>query len=443
MNLMSDFKSNYRKLEEFVSVLVVIFSGFMIVSLFKINNFWTFASLDEMLWHFRSRIFWDKMAVLDFSGLIQSAQPGITVYWFTGFLMKFIDFDFCDVQRRITEAQANGLDFNEVTNANNLETYRVYETISFAFNVPLFILMVIFFISFYYLLRKLKFNQVISIFSLFFLSTSICLHYWITPSDKMLNIFLTLSLLTILVHLSTRKDKKYLALSAVFGSLAVLSKLSGLFIVPFLVLLFIYYRWPLNKKKIIIIIKSLFLWLLIFILISIIFLPTIITNPSEVLALFSNSNHIFEQNHNISNYTNKVVFNYTKLLSLAVMGYMTQVSFLSFLSFLFLKLNKKYRSVFDTLPKKHINAIIAYMILFVFMVVVVSKNHEIRFMSPVFVIINIISAIGLYGAVEVLLSKTKIAEKFKPLFYISIYFIAIIFQTLYIISSGFLIKEIF
>ena len=443
MNLMSDFKSNYRKLEEFVSVLVVIFSGFMIVSLFKINNFWTFASLDEMLWHFRSRIFWDKMAVLDFSGLIQSAQPGITVYWFTGFLMKFIDFDFCDVQRRITEAQANGLDFNEVTNANNLETYRVYETISFAFNVPLFILMVIFFISFYYLLRKLKFNQVISIFSLFFLSTSICLHYWITPSDKMLNIFLTLSFLTILVHLSTRKDKKYLALSAVFGSLAVLSKLSGLFIIPFIALLFVYYRWPLNKKKIIIIIKNLLLWLFIFILTSIIFLPTIITNPSEVLALFTNSNHIFEQNYSISNYANKVIFDYTTLLSLAIMGYMTQVSFLSFLSFLSLKLSKKYRSVFDTLPKKHINAIMAYTVLFVFMVVVVSKNHELRFMSPVFVIINIISAIGLYGAVEILLSRTKIAEKFKPLFYVSIYFIAMIFQTLYIISSGFLIKLIF
>lgn len=442
MNLMSDFKSNYKKLEEFVSVLMVIFSGFMIVALFKINNFWTFASLDEMLWHFRSRIFWDKIAVLDFSGLIQSAQPGITVYWFTGFLMKFIDFDFYDVQRRIADANAKGLDFNEVTNANNLEIYGIYETISFAFNVPLFILMVIFFISFYYLLKKLKFNQVISIFSLFFLTTSICLQYWITPSDKMLNIFLTLSFLTILVHLSTKKDKKYLVLSAVFGSWAVLAKLSGLFIIPFSILLFIYYRWPLNKKKIVIIIKNLSLWLFIFVLTSIIFLPSIITNPSEVLALFSKSNYIFEQNHNISNYANKVIFDYTKLLSLAVMGYMTQASVLSFLSYGYLKLNKKYKFIFDGPPRKHINAIFAYMILFIAMVVVVSKNHEIRFMSPVFVVINIISAVGLYGAVEILLSKNEIAEKFKPLFYVSVYFIAMIFQTLFIISSGFLIKSI-
>ncbi|MCK4799792.1 hypothetical protein KAS31_02330, partial [Candidatus Parcubacteria bacterium] len=131
-----NFKENYQKLEEFVAVMVIIFSGFVVTAVVKLNNFFTFPSLDEMLWHYRSSVFWDKILNFDFSGLIQSAQPGITVYWFTGFMMKFIDFDFNDVMRRIAEKEAEGLDFNHAINNNEQAVYLAYETISFAFNVP-------------------------------------------------------------------------------------------------------------------------------------------------------------------------------------------------------------------------------------------------------------------------------------------------------------------
>ncbi|MBW6440684.1 glycosyltransferase family 39 protein [Patescibacteria group bacterium] len=442
MNLISNFNSNLKKLEEFVGVLLVIFSGFFVVAVFKLNNFWTFASLDEMLWLQRSRVFWDKILVFDFSGLIQSAQPGITVFWFNGFLMKFIDFDFTDISRRIVEADANGLDFNSVTNANNPEIYRVYETISFAFNVPLFTLMVVFFISFYYLLRKLKFNQVIAMFSLLFLVTAVFLYYWITPSDKMLNVFMTLSFLTMLVHLSEKRDMKYLIFSAVFASWAVLAKLSGLFLLPFFLALFIYYKWPLNKKKIREILKNLLWWFLVFTITCIIFLPSIITNPEEVLALFFKAEDVFEQNTNISAYTNRIFFDYVKQLTSVVMGYMTQISVLAFISFIYLKLNKKYRFIFNELPTKHINSIIAYSIAFVVMVTLMSKNHDVRFMSPIFTIVTVISAVGLYGAVELLFRSNGIIEKFKSIFYISIYLIAMIFQIGFIITSGYLIKYV-
>ncbi|NOQ67912.1 hypothetical protein GQ568_00545, partial [Patescibacteria group bacterium] len=148
------FKSNYRKLEEFASVMMIIFSGFVVTAVMKLNNFFTFPSLDEMLWHRRSSVFWDKILNFDFIGLVQSAQPGITVYWFTGFMMKFIDFDFNDVSRRIAEKEAQGLDFNHAINDNNQAVYMAYETISFAFNTPLILLMAAFFIAFYYLIRK-------------------------------------------------------------------------------------------------------------------------------------------------------------------------------------------------------------------------------------------------------------------------------------------------
>jgi hypothetical protein len=434
---------SFKKLEEFVSVITIIFSGFVMVAIFKINNFWTFASLDEMLWHYRSRIFWDKMLAFDFSGLIQSAQPGITVYWFTGFMMKFVNFDFSDIPRRIAEAEANGFDFNYVTNNNDMAIYQAYENISFIFNIPLFLLLTAFFISFYYLLKKLGFNRVIASFSLLFLTTSIYLHYWVTPSDKMLNIFMTLSFLTILIHLGRKTDKKYLIASAVFGAWAVLSKLSALFILPFYFLIFIYYKWPLDKDKIKLILENYFLWIFVFILASIIFLPSIITNPGEVYNLVFNSNYVLEQNYSAGSYASRVVFDYAKMFSFVAIEYMTQVSALSLIFYFLLKSSKKYKNIFDGFSKNNVRIIGAYIILFVIMVTVVSVNHDTRFMSPALVMLSVFSAMGVFGAVEFMTKRSRIENKFKIIFYAAIFLLAILSQALYITSNGLLVKKIF
>ena len=197
---------SYQKITEFIILLTIILSGFITSAVFKLNNFNTFPNLDEMLWYQRSVTFWDKMCEFDFSGLVQSLQPGVTVYWFTGFLMKFIDFDFRDVGRRIAEKEAEGLDFNAAVNANNAAVYETYSAASFAFNVPLLLLTVIFFILLYYLLRKLKFNKTVSSFSVFFIATNYFFVYWNTPSDKILNFFLVLSFLTFLVYVGTRTE---------------------------------------------------------------------------------------------------------------------------------------------------------------------------------------------------------------------------------------------
>ena len=85
-----------EKYIELIILLAIIFSGAVSLAVFKEANSATFLNLDEMLWYSRSSIFWNKMCEFDFSGLVQSLQPGVTVYWFTGFLMKFIDFDFKD-----------------------------------------------------------------------------------------------------------------------------------------------------------------------------------------------------------------------------------------------------------------------------------------------------------------------------------------------------------
>lgn len=430
-----NFNSNYKKLEEFAVVLFIILSGFMTTAIFKLNNFFTFPSLDEMLWHYRADIFWDKMFNFDFSGLVQSAQPGITVSWFTGFMVKFVDFDFSDVIRRIAEKEALGLDFNSVMNVNDQVVYEIYQPISFAFNIPLFLLLAIFFILFYYLLKKLGFNKIVASFSLLFLTTNIFLSYWTTPSDKMLNIFMTLSFLTFLVYVSDRnKGKKYLFASAILGAWAVLSKLTALFILPFFILISIFYLWSITKGKIKFIIKNYLYWILIFILTCVIFLPTIITNPGEVYKLFFDAN-VVEDNFGMTSYTNRL-FEYIKALIFAASENPAMSLFL--IMFVILNLKKKYRNIFISLPQKQIRAIISYMALFVIMVTLMSKNHDIRFMSPAFVMISIISATGLYGTIELIKNKFKLSNYV----YLAVMIILIFSQFFSIISTGELINYI-
>lgn len=437
---------NYKKLEEFAAVLFVILSGFITTAVFKLNNFWTFPNLDEMLWHTRSRIFWDKILEFDFSGLIQSAQPGITVYWFTGFLMKFIDFDFFLLNRMIEAKETEGFDFNSIVNANNLAIYKIYEPMSFAFNAPMLFLTVIFFLTFYHLIKKLGFNRIIASFSLLFLATNIFFTYWNTPSDKMLNIFLVLSFLTLLVYVDTAQKntkclighpvsrKKYLILSAIFGALAVLSKLTALFIVPFYFLVLAYYSWPINKNKVKSIIKDYFIWIAVFIPVCVIFLPTIITNPGEVYDLVFGSKYVLKENYSATGYFSGLKDYGWLMIQVACMA---PGSSLFLLVYIALKL-KKRMVVFGPDVERHTKAIIAFILLFMAMVTVISSNHDTRFMSPVFVLMNILSAIGFYAAIELIRKQMKLSMLVYPILAL----ILVVSQLFSIVSSGLLMDAV-
>lgn len=425
----------YKKLEEFAIVLFIVLSGFIISAVFKLSNFVTFPNLDEMLWHPRSRIFWDKMLEFDFSGLIQSLQPGITVYWFTGFLLKFIDFDYGYLYRLIAEKEAQGLDFNSVVNVNDPEIYKTYETISFAFNFPLILLGVIFFILFYYLLRKLDFNRITAYFSILFISNNIFFTYWNTPSDKMLNIFLALSFLTFLIYLEKKGGKKYLVFSAIFGSWAVLSKLTALFILPFYFAALVFYNWPLSIDKIKSVLKNWLLWLLVFILISVIFLPTIVFHPGEVYNLFFNSS-VYERNYAASGYFSRIIDYIWIFINVVSLG---PTAWIFLAVYFFFSLKKKYKNRFNYVPIKTLKTINIFILLFVIAVMMISQNHDTRFMSPVFLLANITASVGLYVLIELIVEKYKFQ---KTAAYALAVVILIFSQIFSIAASGNLAQEV-
>lgn len=429
---------NYKKCEEFAGVMFIVFSGFVINALYKVVNYMTFPNLDELLWQTRSRIFWDKITTFDFSGLIQSAQPGITVYWFTGFMMKFIDFDFSYMNYLVEREEAAGRNFNDVLNSNDQAIYAIYERVSFLFNFPLMILSVVFFISFYYLLKKIGFNRVIASFSLFFLVSNMFFIFWTTPSDKMLNIFMTLSLLTFLVYMKERAAGKYLVYSAIFGSLAVLSKISALFVFPFFFLAYLYYAWPNNRKKANFMLKDAIIWIAVFCIVSIVFLPTIVTNPVEIYNLFFNTGgNVYETAYGAKSFISKLP-EYVGPMFMILGSSMSPGIIIYLAIFAFLVSKKKYRSSFDYSPRKEFFVIGAYIVLFMLEVAVLSMNHDIRFMSPAFVMLNVIVGLAFYNVMEVLRKKLNFGMTY---YYHTAMIVLIVSQLLTIFTSSLMMQE--
>lgn len=402
---------NIDKLVELSEAMLIVLLGYIELAIYKLNYNITFPNIDELLWYVRSKVFWDKMVDFDFSGLIQSAQPGITVYWFAGFLMEPIPKDsyvFSLIENIMNAFSEKNIDYNNFVNLNNANTYALYQNTSFLFNAPLFLLMTIFYIFFYFLLRKLGFNKKIAIMSLVFLTTNIYLTYWTTPADKMLVIFSMLSLLTFLVHADQKKTKKYLILSATFGAFAVLSKISAFFIIPFLFIANVYYALPINASKMKEILNDWIVWILVFVIVCIIFLPTIIVFPQEAYALVFKPRTVYETGYSAASYIERAsvfadtfrIFASSSILRSLVYSLVFSAAILTISA-----TSKKYRKVYDFTPKKHFKIIAAYVIFFILMVTVISKNHDIRQMSPAIAAMSVIAAVLLNNAVHAINKK--------------------------------------
>lgn len=431
---------SFKKCEEFIGVMLVIFSGFAVTAFYKINNYMTFPNLDELFWHARSRLFWDKILSFDFSGLIQSAQPGITVYWFTGFTMKFIDFDFSYVYYLIAEKEASGGDFNTVMNTNDQAIYEIFQGVSFLFNLPMIFITAVFCIVFYYLLKKIGYNIVITSFALYFLVTNIFFVYWTTPSDKMLNIFMTLSLLTFIVYMKDRSSRKYLILSAILGSWAVLSKISALFIIPFFFLAYCFYIWPLDRKKISGLLKDSLLWIACFVVVSVVFLPTIITHPIEIYNLvIKTDGRVYETTYAAVSFVERVPDYIGPMFT--VFGSSMSPGIVIFLTmFALMSLRKEYKPEIKVPCRKETFIISAYMIFFMIAVTVASLNHDVRFMSPALVMLNLIAGIAFYNAMEIVRKKLNFSRKY---FYPIAMFVLLFAQLATIFTSGLVGRELF
>ena len=212
-------------------IFFVAAAGFFFTLFFKEKHSISFINLDEFLWMYRSRFFIDRIVGLDFGNLIQSSQPGIMVMWFAGPFMKLIDFDFAKIQLLIQNLNEAG-GYN-VINDTSKNYYAGYEFISFMFNIPMIFLMLVFFPASYWLLQRIGIERRAIFLSLLLIATTPYYIFFTTPTDKLVGIFSTISILSFLVFLAKKGGRRFIYISGFFGSWAALTKMSALFLIPF------------------------------------------------------------------------------------------------------------------------------------------------------------------------------------------------------------------
>ncbi len=443
---------NIKKIKDIVLIFTIILIGLFFLSYFKIKHQMTFTNLDELLWMYRSRFFIDGILNADFSNLIQSSQPGIMAMWLIGPFMKIVQYDFASISNFIADLNNSGIPYN-IINSNDHQIYSNHKELSFLLNIPIFSVIFLFIFSLYYLLKKLCFNKWAIIFSLLLIVTTPYYIYFTTPTDKLVGIFSTLSILSLLVYADNKSGRKFLFASAVLCSWAVLTKISALFLVPFsLFILVIYSKFlprfsggfggfshQINnrlikfrflkqiidkigavcgyKQKILKqvqndniknTIKDYFFWLIIFSTTSVIFLPTIITDPHSILNFFakeSSQRAIAASPVNYDLFLNfKIALAYLSDSFLLSFNLFVIAIFIAFICLIIQKVKS------DKTDKRVIILIIYCLSFFAF-VTLFSKTYSFRYLVPLLIIFQIVAGIGIYEFSNIVAEKNKTINK--------------------------------
>ena len=275
----------------------------------------------------------------------------------------------------------------------------------------------LFIFSLYYLLRKLGFNRWAIIFSLLLVVSTPYYIYFTTPTDKLVGIFSTLSILSLLVHTSNKGGKKFLFASAILCSWAVLTKISALFLIPFSLFVLVVYNCcycrdeavPRLYSDIKNTIKDYFFWLIIFLATSVIFLPTIATDPRSILKFFTkeSSERIIAGNPaDYDIFLNfKIIIAYLSDSFLLSFNLFVIAIFIAFVCLIIQKVKSRMK-----IDKKIVILIIYCLSFFVF-VTLFSKTYSFRYLVPSLIIFQIVAGIGIYEFSGILAEKNKTINK--------------------------------
>jgi len=151
----------------------------------------------------------------------------------------------------------------------------------FAYKFPFILLISLFITYLFFLLNKNRIPYLISFIACFLLAINPFI-WQSNAADILLAIFGSLSIISILIYLNLgEREKKYLFLSAVFSSLAILSRTSGIFLVAVVPLIIVFYKrndWGYRK-----IILRIFFWLIILILGILLLWPNLWLKTQKVI----------------------------------------------------------------------------------------------------------------------------------------------------------------
>jgi len=412
-------KINFMRIKEKIKDVLLIFTiiliGIFFLSYFKIKHQMTFTNLDELLWMYRSRFFIDNILNYNFSNLIQSSQPGIMAMWLIGPFMKIVNYDFASIGNFIAHLNNSGIPYN-IINGNDYQIYSNYKELSFLLNIPIFGITFFFIFSLYYLLKKLDLNKWAIIFSLLLIVTTPYYIYFTTPTDKLVGIFSTLGILSLLVYTDNKGGKKFLFASAILCSWAVLTKISALFLVPFSLFVLAFYKYRCRDEALPRLYgdiknttKNYFFWFITFLTTSVIFLPTIITDPRSILNFFtkeSSERVIVTSPASYDLFLNfKIAFAYLSDSFLLSFNLFVIAIFIAFICLIIQKVKSKIET------DERVVILIIYCLSFFALVTLFSKTYSFRYLVPSLIVFQIVAGIGIYEFSGILAKKNKTINK--------------------------------
>lgn len=228
------------------------------------------------VWKWKSRIFdfGTGIFTLQFDKTIQRYHPGVTLMWIGSVAVKVYNLGY-------------ELVFKMSPPDNSVVT-----TFQLHFVQKLFIVIVIALTLAYifYVLRKLFGHKyalvavVLMALEPFYVGLTRVVHL-----EGLMSIFMLASFISFYMFLRNSRLRKYMVLAAFFGALAVLTKTTALFLVPFFGLLLlvenfnIIYRernWKIGLSNIF---KNFFMWLILALVFFVIFWPAMWTHTSQAL----------------------------------------------------------------------------------------------------------------------------------------------------------------
>lgn len=379
----------------FILTLILFFGSLYITTENSINPALTI-NVDEGLWIARSYNYINSVENFDFTGGIQTVHPGITVMALSGIFVH----NMADC--------LSGLDFYD---SFNIYSYHL------AFNIPIVLVLIFFFFSFYYILRKLKFEKILSFFVLALFSVNLFYVLGSTPVDKFSAISILLSLSLLLVYTNGKFSfKKYLILSSFFAGFAVLSKLSALILVPFSLFVLLYFS-SLNARGYKGSIKDFIFYLLIFFFSLFFIFPGFIFDPvGSVGAIIGASNNVLVsglgETAQMFSFYDKISF-YLSFFTIGAFTPMATGFLLVFIIFSAKRiLWRGLKSDFSEKNLFHKNILILFIfgLVYFFYAIFLTNFLFYRYMLPLFLILDIGAALGFCEIILRYRSKYKVFE---------------------------------
>jgi hypothetical protein len=379
-----------RQTQRWIIPTVIFLIAFLPRALYPVS--WS------MQWFDRSVRFSDAILAGDWSKTFQMYHPGVTTMWLSGFGLKI----FAHL-RDLTSSQLLG---SEPTKPGVIADAVVVGILPLAITIALSIALS------YLLIRRLARSRVAFIeagllaLDPFYIARSQVLHV-----DALMATFMLVSALYLLNYVHHRKRSDFM-LSGAFGGLAILSKSPALFLVPYTTLVLSISqlsvldkhprRWRTWIKQLAATLRNTLLWCLIATVIFIALWPAMWSQPTDVLAQITQSitSKVENPHYNPIYFRGQILFEdpgpffYLTTLVWRTTPVTLPMTGISLAFAVLQRASNKHK-------KPKISLLTAYVIFFITQMCLAARK-EMRYILPVFLILDVIAAFGIVWTAELM-----------------------------------------